>query len=76
MVHRRDHHDIQVADVIPLVMPYGEVSVVERLRPDIAELMDMPNAIYVEFAVFDSDRDIVSVSTACYRIPGLSRFRC
>jgi hypothetical protein len=56
-----------------MVSPYGQLSVVEGLRRDFAEIMRLPNAIFVEFAVFDCERDIVNVSDvfSCAVVPNL-----
>jgi hypothetical protein len=58
-VHRNDHRDISVAEVTAMVARDGVVSVIEPLRPDLAEIMGLRNVIYVEFVHFDCDRDLV-----------------
>jgi hypothetical protein len=47
-----------------LVAPYGEVSQIEPLRADFAEILKLPSAVFVEFAEFDCDRDLINVSVA------------
>ena len=62
MVFRRDRHDITVSEAISAVEGYGGLSRIEPLDPELTEALEIRSAIFIEFAQFDCERDLVNVS--------------
>ncbi|OIW30803.1 hypothetical protein CONLIGDRAFT_290618 [Coniochaeta ligniaria NRRL 30616] len=62
IVLHNDRSDITVDEVMGVVADHGPVSLIENLSSDLAEILKVrpESAVFVEFAQFDPDRDILN----------------
>ena len=62
MIYKKNRGHITTIEARQILEPYGDLAKCELLKDHIQEAMDLPPAIFVEFAVFNPSRDLLSVS--------------